>query len=212
MCSTRQSALTMLLVVGSLLLLAVGPSLYAQAAPAKPAKAPAKPAAPAVVKHAPAAEAKDVVDAIAANSKLTTLRKALEAAGLTDTLKGKGPFTVFAPTDKAFAAAYPGKKLDALLKDKDALKKLLLRQVLSEKLTTAELEKMKEVTCMDGSKLPVALKRTTLSVGGVKVAGTHVKAGNGVIHVVSKFAVVPKPKPAPAKAPAKATPKKGLLG
>jgi uncharacterized surface protein with fasciclin (FAS1) repeats len=202
----------MLLAVGCLLLLAVGPSAYAQAAPAKPAKAPAKPAAAATAKHAPAAQAKDVLAAIAANPKLKTLSKALEAAGMTESLKGKGPFTVFAPTDKAFATAYPGKKLDALLKDKDAVRKLLLRQVLAEKLTTAELEKMKEVPCMNGDKLAVGTKRGTLYVGGVKVGGTGVKSDNGVIHVVSKFATLPKPKPARAKAPAKAAPKKGLLG
>ena len=134
------------------------------------------------------AHAKDIVDTAVAAGEFSTLAGALQKAGLVDTLKGKGPFTVFAPTDAAFAKV-PKDQLDALLADKDKLAKVLTYHVVPGKVLAKDV-KAGKVKTVQGSELTVSTS------GGVKVDdATVVKpdivADNGVIHVIDSV-VLPK--------------------
>ena len=137
---------------------------------------------------AAAAQAKDIVDTAVAAGDFKTLAVALEKAGLIDTLKGKGPFTVFAPTDAAFAKV-PKADLDALLADKQKLAAVLTYHVVPGKVMAKDV-KAGKVTTVQGSDL------TLTTSGGVKVDGasvikTDIVAENGVIHVIDSV-VLPK--------------------
>lgn len=128
-----------------------------------------------------AAHAKDIVDTAAAAGNFTTLATALKAAGLVDTLKGPGPFTVFAPTDAAFAKI-PADQLQALLKDKAKLTAVLTYHVVSGKVMAKDV-KAGMVKTVQGSSLNLT------TTGGVKVdkanvTSTDIVATNGVIHVI----------------------------
>jgi uncharacterized surface protein with fasciclin (FAS1) repeats len=134
------------------------------------------------------AQAKDIVDTAVAAGSFKTLATALTAAGLVDTLKGKGPFTVFAPTDEAFAKV-PKADLDALLKDKAKLTAVLTYHVVAGKVMAADV-KAGKVKTVQGSEL------TVTTMGGVKVdtanvIKTDIVADNGVIHVIDSV-VMPK--------------------
>ncbi len=134
------------------------------------------------------AQAKDIVDTAVDAGTFKTLATALGAAGLVDTLKGKGPFTVFAPTDAAFAKIPKG-DLDALLKDKAKLASVLTYHVVSGKVMAADV-KAGKVKTVQGSEL------TVTTVGGVmvdnaKVTATDIVADNGVIHVIDTV-IMPK--------------------
>jgi uncharacterized surface protein with fasciclin (FAS1) repeats len=125
---------------------------------------------------------KDIVDTAVAAGSFKTLAAALQAAGLVETLKGKGPFTVFAPTDEAFAKL-PAGALDALLKDKAKLTAVLTYHVVGGKVTAADVTKLKEAKTVQGGSLRIS------TAGGVKVdeasvVKTDVEASNGVIHVI----------------------------
>ena len=133
-------------------------------------------------------QAKDIVDTAVAAGSFKTLATALGAAGLVDTLKGKGPFTVFAPTDDAFAKI-PKADLDALLKDKAKLTAVLTYHVVAGKVMAADV-KAGKVKTVQGSDL------TVTTMGGVQVNGanvvkTDIGADNGVIHVIDTV-VMPK--------------------
>ncbi|MCD6665368.1 MAG: fasciclin domain-containing protein [Hydrogenophaga sp.] len=135
-----------------------------------------------------AAHAKDIVDTAVAAGNFKTLATALQAAGLVDTLKGKGPFTVFAPTDAAFAKV-PKADLDALLADKAKLTAVLTYHVVPGKVMAADV-KAGKVKTVQGSELTVS------TTGGVKVDAanvvkTDIVADNGVIHVIDSV-VIPK--------------------
>lgn len=134
------------------------------------------------------AQAKDIVDTAVAAGSFKTLATALGAAGLVDTLKGKGPFTVFAPTDEAFAKI-PKADLDALLKDKAKLTAVLTYHVVAGKVMAADV-KAGKVKTVQGSELTVT---TTggVQVNGAKVLKTDIVADNGVIHVIDTV-VIPK--------------------
>jgi len=134
------------------------------------------------------AQAKDIVDTAVAAGSFKTLATALTAAGLVDTLKGKGPFTVFAPTDEAFAKV-PKADLDALLKDKAKLTAVLTYHVVAGKVMAADV-KAGKVKTVQGSELTV----TTMSgvkVDNANVVKTDIVADNGVIHVIDSV-VIPK--------------------
>ena len=134
------------------------------------------------------AQAKDLVDTAVAAGQFKTLATALQAAGLVETLKGPGPFTVFAPTDEAFAKV-PKDQLDALLKDKAKLTAVLTYHVVPGKVMAADV-KAGKVKTVQGSELTVA---TTggVSVDGAKVTQADIVAENGVIHVIDTV-VIPK--------------------
>lgn len=129
-----------------------------------------------------AAQAADIVDTAKSAGSFNTLVAAVQAAGLVDTLKGPGPFTVFAPTDEAFAKI-PKDKLDALLKDKAALTKVLTYHVVPGKVMAAEV-KPGSVKTVEGSALSVSMKGGKVGIDNASVVKADVAADNGVIHVI----------------------------
>ena len=133
-------------------------------------------------------QAKDIVDTAVAAGSFKTLATALKAAGLIDTLKGPGPFTVFAPTDEAFAKI-PKADLDALLKDKAKLTAVLTYHVVPGKVLAKDV-KAGKVKTVQGSELTIG---TTggVTVDAAKVIKTDIVADNGVIHVIDSV-VLPK--------------------
>lgn len=134
-------------------------------------------------------QAKDIVDTAVAAGGFKTLATALGAAGLVDTLKGQGPFTVFAPTDEAFAKI-PKADLDALLKDKAKLTAVLTYHVVSGKVMAKDV-KAGEVKTVQGSNFTVATSYGTVTVNNAKVVKTDIEASNGVIHVIDTV-IMPK--------------------
>ncbi len=134
------------------------------------------------------AQAKDIVDTAVGAGNFKTLAAALTAAGLIDTLKGKGPFTVFAPTDEAFAKI-PKAQLDALLADKAKLTAVLTYHVVPGKVMAKDV-KAGKVKTVQGSDLTVATTGGVM-VDGAKVTATDIVASNGVIHVIDTV-VLPK--------------------
>ena len=125
--------------------------------------------------------AQDIVDVAAKAGNFNTLVTAVKAAGLVDTLKGPGPFTVFAPTDAAFAKV-PKAKLDALLADKAALTKVLTYHVVPAKVMAADV-KAGKVKTVEGQELTVTAKGGVM-VDNAKVVATDVAASNRVIHAI----------------------------
>jgi uncharacterized surface protein with fasciclin (FAS1) repeats len=144
--------------------------------------------AAALVASAFAAQAKDIVDTAVAAGSFKTLATALQAAGLIETLKGKGPFTVFAPTDEAFAKI-PKADLDALLKDKAKLTAVLTYHVVPGKVMAKDV-KAGKVKTVQGSELTLGTMGG-VTVDNAKVIKADVVADNGVIHVIDSV-VLPK--------------------
>lgn len=128
------------------------------------------------------ASAADIVDTAKSAGTFSTLVHAVEVAGLVDTLKGPGPFTVFAPTDAAFAKI-PKAKLDALLKDKAALAKVLTYHVVSGKVMAADV-KPGMVKTVEGASLTIKAQGGKVMVDKAHVTKTDIPADNGVIHVI----------------------------
>ncbi len=128
---------------------------------------------------------KDIVDTAVAAGKFNTLAKALQAAGLVETLKGNGPFTVFAPTDEAFAKL-PAGTVDELLKpeNKEKLTKILTYHVVSGKVTSKEVVKLNEAKTVNGEEVKIKTKGGKVFVNNAQVISPDVKASNGVIHVI----------------------------
>jgi len=126
--------------------------------------------------------AKDIVDTAVDNGSFKTLATALKEANLVDTLKGRGPFTVFAPTDAAFAKL-PKAQLDALLADKDKLSKVLTYHVVPG-LVLAKDVKPGQVRTVEGSSVKVSTRDGKVMIDDATVTATDVRADNGVIHVI----------------------------
>ena len=129
-----------------------------------------------------AAPKADIVDTAVAAGSFKTLVAAVQAAGLVDTLKGKGPFTVFAPTDAAFAKL-PAGTVDALLKDKAKLAKILTYHVVAGKVMAADVKDGK-VASVEGGMLTLHRDAAGVTVDGAKVTTADIAATNGVIHVI----------------------------
>jgi uncharacterized surface protein with fasciclin (FAS1) repeats len=127
--------------------------------------------------------ARDVVDTAVAAGEFKTLATALQAAGLVDTLKGEGPFTVFAPTDAAFRKLPTG-TLDALLADKARLKDVLTYHVVPGKVVAAEVVKMKDAATVEGQRVKIQVVDGKVKVDDATVTKTDIMASNGVIHVI----------------------------
>ena len=127
------------------------------------------------------AMAQDIVDAAVKAGSFKTLVAAVQAAGLVDTLKGPGPFTVFAPSDEAFAKI-PKATLDALLADKAALTKVLTYHVVPGKVMAKDV-KAGMVKTVQGQELKLSTSPSVM-VDQSKVVATDVAASNGVIHVI----------------------------
>lgn len=128
---------------------------------------------------------KDIVDTAVAAGSFKTLATALQAAGLVDTLKGKGPFTVFAPTDEAFSKL-PAGTVESLLKpeNKKKLKAILLYHVVSGDVTAAQVVKLSSAKTINSQDLKLAVKDGTVMVNDATVVKADVLASNGVIHVI----------------------------
>ena len=135
------------------------------------------------------AQAKDIVQTAADNGNFNTLAAALQKADLVETLKGKGPYTVFAPTDAAFAKI-PKDQLDALLADKAKLTKVLTYHVVPGTVLAKDV-KPGQVKSVEGSAITIKTEGGKVTVDNATVTATDVKADNGVIHVIDTV-ILPK--------------------
>jgi uncharacterized surface protein with fasciclin (FAS1) repeats len=144
------------------------------------------------VMTARAAADKNIIDTAVAAGQFKTLATALSAAGLADTLKGQGPFTVFAPTDQAFAKLPPG-TLDSLLKkeNKDQLTAILTYHVVPGELMAADAAKLKEAKTVNGKTVRVNLSNGKIMVNDATVTGADIPASNGVIHIIDSVILPP---------------------
>ena len=133
---------------------------------------------------------KDIVDTAVGAGSFNTLVTAVKAAGLVETLKGAGPFTVFAPTDEAFAKV-PKATLAALLADKEALKKVLLYHVVAGNVTAKDVVGIKEAKTVQGSSAKVTVKGGKVMIDNANVVKTDILCTNGVIHVIDSV-ILPK--------------------
>lgn len=142
----------------------------------------------------PAARAadQDIVDTAVGAGQFTTLAAALNAAGLVETLKGPGPYTVFAPTDAAFAKL-PAGTVENLLKpeNKDQLIAILTYHVVPGDVMAADVVKISEAETVNGKKLAIAVDGDTVMVNEAKVTATDIEASNGVIHVIDSVVLPP---------------------
>lgn len=134
--------------------------------------------------------ANDIVDTAIGAGQFKTLVTAVKAAGLVETLKGKGPFTVFAPTDDAFAKI-PKDKLEALLKDKKALTAVLAYHVVPGKVMAADVVQLDSVKTVQGKSINIATKDGKVTINGASVIKTDIVCGNGVIHVIDTVILPP---------------------
>lgn len=137
----------------------------------------------------------DIVDTAVASGKFPTLVKLVQTAGLVETLKGKGPFTVFAPSEAAFAKL-PKATVDALLKDKKALTEVLTYHVVPGRVLAADVVKLngKEAATVQKGKVKVAVKNGSVMINKSKVVQTDILTSNGVIHVIDTVLMPPKKK------------------
>ena len=138
-----------------------------------------------LVSPARAQQTKDIVDTAVAAGSFKTLAKALAAADLVGTLKGPGPFTVFAPTDEAFAKLPPG-ALDNLLKpeNKATLRRVLTYHVVPGNVMAADVVKMTSAKAVSGDMLSIKTSGDSVMIGKARVVKTDIAASNGVIHVI----------------------------
>jgi len=134
--------------------------------------------------------AADIVDTAVSAGSFKTLVTAVKAAGLVETLKSAGPFTVFAPTDEAFAKLPPG-TVASLLKDPEALKKILTYHVVAGKVMAADVVKLDSAQTVEGASFKVMVKDGEVMIDNAKVLKTDIVCDNGVIHVIDAV-ILPK--------------------
>ncbi len=127
----------------------------------------------------------DIVDVAVAAGSFNTLAAALKAAGLVETLKGEGPFTVFAPTDEAFAKLPEG-TVEALLEDTEKLTAILTYHVVAGRVTSDQVVQLDRATTVNGQDVKIKVKGGSVYVNGAKVVQADVEASNGVIHVIDR--------------------------
>lgn len=135
---------------------------------------------------------KDIVDTAISAGSFKTLVAAIQAAGLVETLKGKGPFTVFAPTDEAFSKL-PAGTLDSLLKpeNKEKLRAILTYHVVSGKVTAAKVSKLSSAKTVNGEDLKIMVEGGKVMINGAKVEKADIQTSNGIIHVVDTVLLPP---------------------
>ncbi|MFZ9047003.1 MAG: fasciclin domain-containing protein [Saprospiraceae bacterium] len=128
---------------------------------------------------------KNIVEVAVANGSFNTLVAAVQAAGLVDTLSGDGPFTVFAPTDEAFAKL-PAGTVETLLKPENLskLQGILTYHVISGKVMSSDIQPTQMVKTVNGKEVSIKLSGGTVNVDSAKVVAADVAASNGVIHVI----------------------------
>jgi uncharacterized surface protein with fasciclin (FAS1) repeats len=132
----------------------------------------------------------DIVQTARDAGQFKTLTKLLKRAGLVNTLRGDGPYTVFAPTDKAFAKV-PKRTLDALARDKAKLKAVLLYHVVAGKVTAADVVKLSKAETLNGADVRIRVRAGKVYVNKARVTKADVAASNGVIHVVNRVLIPP---------------------
>lgn len=132
-------------------------------------------------------DSKDILETASSNGSFTTLVAAINAAGLSETLQGDGPFTVFAPTDEAFAKLPAGTVENLLLpENKDQLTAILTYHVVAGKVTSAQVVKLNSATTVNGQDIKIRIMEDVVMVDGATVAAVDVMASNGVIHVIDE--------------------------
>jgi uncharacterized surface protein with fasciclin (FAS1) repeats len=132
----------------------------------------------------------NIVETAVAAGQFKTLTSLLQQTGLDKTLAEGGPYTVFAPTDKAFAKV-PKKTLDALAANPDELKAVLLYHVADGAVKAADVASMSSVETLNGASVPIKANDSVVRVGGAKVIQADVMASNGVIHVIDGVLIPP---------------------
>lgn len=170
------------------------PTAVAADTSATPAPAPvaAAPAAPAAARASAVAGCTipTIAELVTADSQFSTLLTAVKAAGLVDTLNGAGPFTVFAPTNDAFAKV-PADTLKSLLADTAALKNVLLYHVVSGKVTADQVVKLTSAPTVNGANVNIAVSGSTVKINNATVIKVDVPACNGVVHVIDTVLLPP---------------------
>ncbi len=139
--------------------------------------------------HAETAAKQDIVETAVAAGSFDTLVTAVKAAGLVETLKGEGPFTVFAPTDEAFAQI-PSDQLQALLADKEKLRAVLTYHVVAGKVTAKDVTGLDSATTVQGQSVAIETS-DGVRVGGARVVQADIETSNGIIHVIDRV-IMPK--------------------
>lgn len=130
---------------------------------------------------------KDILETAAGNGSFNTLVAAIDAAGLNDTLKGDGPFTVFAPTDAAFAKLPAGTVENLLLpENRDQLTAILTYHVVAGKVTSADVVKLHSAKTVNGQSVAIMTKGDVVMIDGATVAAVDVMASNGIIHAIDE--------------------------
>ena len=127
----------------------------------------------------------NIVETAISAGSFNTLVAAVKAAGLVETLSGEGPFTVFAPTDEAFAEI-PEDQLNALLADKEALTAVLTYHVVSGKVMSGDVVKLSSAETVNGQSVDIKVMDGKVMIDGAQVVTADVEATNGVIHVINK--------------------------
>jgi len=138
----------------------------------------------------PSLQAQDIIDVAVADGRFTTLATALTEAGLVETLQGEGPFTVFAPTDEAFAALPEG-TLEALLADREQLSAVLLYHVVPGEVLAADVVQLTEAETAQGEPVTIRVEGNRVFINDAEVIITDIEASNGVIHVIDSVIVPP---------------------
>lgn len=138
---------------------------------------------------------RDIVDTALAAGNFKTLAAALERAGLLETLRGQGPFTLFAPPDSAFTALHRG-VFDSLMEDVDQLKAVLLYHVLPGRLVSADVMRMRSAKTLNGQSVHILTSGVNCMIDEARIINADVPCANGVIHVVDQVLIPPKIKPA----------------
>ena len=174
------------LLIAAVLTVAVSGSSFAQTCPNQGGHAEV------VVSTVAPAQAKDIVDTAVGAGSFNTLVAAVKAAGLVETLKGKGPFTVFAPTDEAFKKL-PAGTVENLLKpeNKDQLVAILTYHVVPGTVKAADVVKVKSAKTVQGQEVTVKVEGETVMIDNAKVVKTDIGCSNGVIHVIDTV-ILPK--------------------
>ncbi|MBN1448166.1 MAG: fasciclin domain-containing protein, partial [Bacteroidetes bacterium] len=133
-------------------------------------------------------EKKNIVGVAVEAGSFTILARALTEAGLVDALQAEGPFTVFAPTDQAFAKL-PAGTLESLMKDKEALKDILLYHVVKGNVTSKDVANLEKATTLSGKDIRISVNDGRVMINSAKVTSADVSASNGVIHVIDEVLI-----------------------
>jgi uncharacterized surface protein with fasciclin (FAS1) repeats len=148
----------------------------------------------AAANDAPAEKAakpkKTITEKVVASKRFDTLESLVVSAGLAETLSGKGPYTVFAPTDKAFSKV-PPETLEALGNDPDALRRVLLYHVADGRYPAARVVRERSIKTLAGPRLKVKVTERAVRVGGARVITPDIKASNGVVHAINRVLIPP---------------------